>query len=103
MEIVVATRNSHKLQEIRQILAGLPITLLSAADLGAPEVVEDCDNLEDNALKKAREVSFATGKPALADDTGLVVDALDGRPGVYSARYAGEGATYDDNVKKLLG
>ncbi len=102
MEIVIATRNPHKIEEIRQILSGLPVKLLSAADLGAPEVVEDEPTLQGNALKKAREVAAATDRVAIADDTGLLVEALGGRPGVYSARYAGPGATYADNVAKLL-
>lgn len=103
MEIVIATRNPHKVEEIRQILRGLPVTLLSAAEAGAPEVVEDEPTLEGNARKKAREAAAATGKVAVADDTGLLVAALGGRPGVYSARYAGPGATYADNTAKLLG
>lgn len=69
----------------------------------APETVEDADSLEGNAIKKAGEIAQFTQMDALADDTGLFVDALDGRPGVYSARYAGESASYGDNVAKLLG
>jgi XTP/dITP diphosphohydrolase len=75
MEIVVATRNPHKFQEIRQILAGLPVTLRTAAELGAPEVEEDEPTLEGNALKKARAVAAATDRVAIADDTGLIVEA----------------------------
>lgn len=101
--IVLASRNPHKIQELRETLAELDIEMKSALDfpeLG--EVVEDKPTLEGNALKKARYVNKETGLPALADDTGLEVDALDGSPGVFSARYAGENATYDKNVEKLL-
>lgn len=101
--IVIASRNEHKIAELRELLKPLGIGLRPAADfkrLG--EVEEDRPTLEGNALKKARYVHEETGLPALADDTGLEVDALDGRPGVYSARYAGEEARYDDNIDKLL-
>jgi XTP/dITP diphosphohydrolase len=102
MEIIVATRNLHKLEEIRHILAGLPVRLVPAAEAGAPEVEEDAPTLEGNARKKARSAADATGKLALADDTGLLVDWLDGRPGVYSARYAGAHGDAQANMKKLL-
>ena len=88
---------------MRLALEGMGIDLRSAfefADL--PEVVEDADTIEGNALKKARETFILTGITSVADDTGLEVDALGGRPGVWSARYAGEGATYAMNVDKLL-
>lgn len=101
--IVLASRNEHKIAELRELLEPLGIALRPASDferLG--EVEEDRSTLEGNALKKARYVHEETGLPALADDTGLEVDALDGRPGVYSARYAGEDASYEDNVEKLL-
>jgi len=101
-EIVVASRNPHKLDEIRAILADLPVRLTKAADHGAPEVDEDLPTLAGNAWKKAAQVARATGRWALADDTGLEVDALGGRPGVRSARYAGERATYADNCALLL-
>jgi XTP/dITP diphosphohydrolase len=84
-----------------EVLAGLDVTLL-ARPLDVPEVDETEDTLEGNATLKARALVDATGLPALADDTGLFVDALDGRPGVFSARYAGEDASYQDNVRKLL-
>jgi XTP/dITP diphosphohydrolase len=101
--IVLASRNKHKIEELRSTLAPLNIELKSTFDFPhLKEVVEDKPTLEGNALKKARYVFEETGLPALADDTGLEVDALDGRPGVYSARYAGESATYRDNVEKLL-
>ena len=101
--VVLATRNQHKVQEIRALLADLPITFLSLTDFpDLPDVVEDGSTCEENAVKKARETAAGTGHWALADDTGLEVDALDGRPGVYAARYAGEHATYADNCEKLL-
>lgn len=101
--IVLASRNKHKIDELRSTLAPLNVELKSTFDFpDLEEVVEDKDTLEGNALKKARYVYDETGLPALADDTGLEVDALDGRPGVYSARYAGESATYQENVDKLL-
>ncbi|MGD8426456.1 MAG: RdgB/HAM1 family non-canonical purine NTP pyrophosphatase [Balneolaceae bacterium] len=101
--IVLASRNKHKINELRQTLAPLNIELKSTYDFpGLEEVVEDKPTLEGNALKKARYVFEETGLPALSDDTGLEVEALEGRPGVYSARYAGQSATYHDNVTKLL-
>lgn len=98
---VLATANAHKANEMRAVLEGLGIELLERPAHVA-EVQEDADTLEGNALLKARALVDATGQPAIADDTGLFVDALGGAPGVYSARYAGENATYADNVVKLL-
>lgn len=101
--IILASRNEHKIEELQQTLKPLGIELRSALDFpNLKEVEEDKLTLEGNALKKARYVYEETGLPALADDTGLEVDALDGRPGVFSARYAGEDASYKDNVQKLL-
>ncbi|NMB16742.1 MAG: XTP/dITP diphosphatase [Firmicutes bacterium] len=101
--MVVASRNEHKINEIQAILAGQAWRVLTAHDFpGFPEVVEDGFTLEANALKKAKEIAAFTGYPALADDTGLEVDALGGKPGVYSARFAGAHATYEDNNRKLL-
>jgi XTP/dITP diphosphohydrolase len=101
--IVLATRNTHKILELQDVLFDLGVQLKSAYDfVKLPDVDEDQDTLEGNALKKARITFDVTGLPSLSDDTGLEVDALDGRPGVYSARYAGENATYDDNVSKLI-
>jgi XTP/dITP diphosphohydrolase len=104
--LVFATRNQGKLVELRQLLPGVDVLSIdeAAARLGRviPEVVEDGDTFVANAIKKAREVSAATGLPALADDSGLEVDALGGAPGVYSARYAGEGAGDAANNAKLL-
>ena len=102
-EIVLATRNPDKGRELGALLGGLGIRIRTLADFpSAPEVVEDGTTCEANAIKKAREIARATRIPALADDTGLEVDALQGRPGVYAARYAGEHATYEDNCRKLL-
>ncbi|WP_298437678.1 XTP/dITP diphosphatase [Geobacter sp.] len=102
-QLVVATRNTGKLKELEKLLAGLGVSLVSAADFpDFPDVVEDGDTFEANALKKARAAALATGLMALADDSGLVVDALGGAPGVFSARYAGELATDEQNNRKLL-
>ncbi|MBX3302471.1 MAG: XTP/dITP diphosphatase [Nitrospira sp.] len=102
-EIVLATRNPDKRRELGALLGGLGIRIRTVADFpSAPEVEEDGTTCEANAIKKAREIARATGVPAVADDTGLEVDALEGRPGVYAARYAGEHATYEDNCRKLL-
>ncbi len=90
--LVVATRNNGKIIEINALLSGLVDQVCSAADfVDFPDTIEDGITFEENALKKAREASRFTALPALADDSGLVVDALDGRPGVFSARFAGEG------------
>ena len=101
--VVLATRNQDKVKEIQALLSEASLIFLSLADFpDLPEVVEDGATCQENAVKKARETAARTGHWALADDTGLEVDALDGRPGVYAARYAGEGATYADNCEKLL-
>lgn len=103
MHIVLATRNQHKKQELVALLRGLDITIRTLDDFPeAPEVIEDGDTCEANAMKKAVEIAQYTGLTAVADDTGLEVDALGGRPGVFAARYAGEQATYEDNCRKLL-
>jgi XTP/dITP diphosphohydrolase len=99
--LVLATRNPGKVTELADELRGLPVTLLSAADVGAPEVEEDADTLSGNAEKKARALFALTGHPALADDTGLEVDALGGAPGVHSARYAGPDGDAGANRRKL--
>lgn len=98
--LVFATRNRGKLVELRELLPGIEVRSLD--DIDVPEVIEDADTFAGNAAKKAREVSQATGLPALADDSGLEVDALGGAPGVYSARYAGEGHNDAANNAKLL-
>jgi XTP/dITP diphosphohydrolase len=102
--LVFATRNPGKLAEMRQLLAELDgaVEVLSAADLDLPEVVEDAGTFAGNAIKKAVEVSRASGLPALADDSGLEVDALGGAPGVESARYAGPDQDDRRNNDKLL-
>jgi XTP/dITP diphosphohydrolase len=101
--LVVATRNRDKLREIQAILYGTEVRVLSMNDFPEfPEVAETGATLAENAIKKAKEIFAATQLPSLADDTGLEVTALNGRPGVYSSRYAGENATYSDNVRKLL-
>ncbi len=105
MEIVLATRNKKKIEEIRRITADLPITILSLDNFpDCQETVEDENSFEGNAIKKATEVCRYTGKPALADDSGLEVDVLGGAPGIYSARYAGGAGSGSDvrNYEKLL-
>jgi XTP/dITP diphosphohydrolase len=102
--LVFATRNAGKVAELRALLAGAALTIRSAAELATPDVEEDADTFEGNAIKKARAVAAATGLPALADDSGLEVDALDGAPGVWSARYAGvdgPGADAANNARLL--
>lgn len=102
-ELFLASGNPHKIEELQQILKPLGIHLKSTLDFpDAPEVEEDRPDLQGNALKKARFWFEKTGLPSIADDTGLEVEALGGAPGVYSARYAGENVTYQQNVDKLL-
>jgi XTP/dITP diphosphohydrolase len=104
LKLVLATGNRDKVREIRHILGDLPVELVTLGDF--PDVSpaeEDGVSFEENALKKALQVWRATGLAALADDSGLEVDALDHRPGVKSARFAGEDATYEANNRKLLG
>lgn len=100
--LVVATHNPEKLAEIRACLRDLPVALVPASDLALPPAVEDGRTLAENARKKAVAAARATGLPAIADDTGLEVKGLGGAPGVHAARYAGERATYRENVAKLL-
>jgi len=103
MDIVLATRNRKKVEEIRRIMEGMDIFVLTLDDFpGCPEVDEDGTTFEENAVKKALAVARHTGKPALADDSGLEVYALNGAPGTRSARYAGEDANDKRNVQKLL-
>lgn len=102
MKLVFATNNKHKLDEMRAILGG-KVELLSLSDIGChDEIPETADTLEGNALIKARYIFDKYGLSCFADDTGLEVDALDGAPGVYSARYAGENNDSEANVAKLL-
>ena len=100
MKLVLASANPDKVAEIAEIL-GDAVELVPRPP-EVPDVVEDADTLEGNARLKAEAIVEATGAPAVADDTGLEVDGLDGAPGVHSARFAGEDATYSDNVAKLL-
>lgn len=102
-EIVIATHNPDKKKEIMIALRELGVNILSLdnfPEIG--EIEETGSTLLENSLIKARTVSAVTGKPAIADDTGLEVDALNGAPGIYSARYAGINVSYEDNVRKLL-
>ncbi|MBU2530593.1 MAG: XTP/dITP diphosphatase [Elusimicrobia bacterium] len=101
--IVLATRNENKITEIKNIAGNLEFNFKCAKDFsGVPEIEEDGETLKDNAIKKARITALKTGLWTLADDTGLEVDYLKGAPGVFSARYAGEGCSYADNNAKLL-
>ena len=103
-QLVIASGNKHKVLEMREILAPLGYDVLSAAECGGmPDVVEDADTFQGNACKKAIETAKAIGRTVLADDSGLEVFALNGEPGVYSARYAGEGGNNGRNLAKLLG
>lgn len=101
--LIVATKNKGKVREFQHAFAPLGLTVKSMFDYpDLPDVVEDGATFAENAFKKSKAVGDALGYPVLADDSGLCVDALDGRPGVYSARYAGEDATDEDNNLKLL-
>ena len=103
MKVVIATHNRDKMKEIQGAISELGWEVISLYDF--PEIGEIEENgktLEENALIKAREVFKETGLPTISDDTGLEVDALDGAPGVYTARYAGEDCSYSDNVNKML-
>lgn len=101
--VVLATANAGKIREIRESLKGLPLSLLTLADFpGLVMPAEDGATFEENALIKARHVANFTGHMTLADDSGLEVRGLDGAPGVRSARYAGEDATDEDNIEKLI-
>lgn len=103
MELLVGTTNTGKLAEIQDFLGTLPVKALSLQSLGNwPEVVEDGQTFEENALKKARTLAEYSGYVTLADDSGLEVDALDGAPGIRSARYSGEQANDPENNEKLL-
>ena len=101
MELIFATHNLHKAEEVRAIL-GSNYHIKSLHEIGCPDIPETADTLKGNALQKAQYVFDHYHVNCFADDTGLEVEALDGRPGIYSARYAGEGCTYQDNVLKML-
>lgn len=101
--IVLATGNQNKVREIKELLKDAPVDIKCIADYGPlPEVIEDGDTFDENAYKKSSHYARVLGLPCLADDSGLVVDALDGKPGVHSARYAGENATDLEKCDKLL-
>lgn len=103
MKIVIATTNQNKLRELKELLRDLPVEVLSLRDFPAcPAVEEDGKSFAENALKKARAICAHTGMVTIADDSGLEVDCVSGRPGIYSARYAGDGADDRENYKKLL-
>lgn len=101
--LVIATKNQGKITEIQDLLSGFAVKLKSLADFGPiPEVAEDGETFDENAYKKASFTAKILGIPALADDSGLMVEALDGAPGVLSARYAGENSTDEQRIAKLL-
>ncbi|MBC8322594.1 MAG: RdgB/HAM1 family non-canonical purine NTP pyrophosphatase [Candidatus Marinimicrobia bacterium] len=103
MKIILATHNIHKMVEMKAVLKDFQVDVLTLDDFPEiGEIPETGETLEENALLKARTVNKLSGFPAVGDDTGLEVNALDGDPGVYSARYAGENVTYSNNVNKLL-
>ena len=103
LSIVLATRNEGKVREFRELFSGVDINIKSLKDFGPiPDIIEDGATFEDNAYKKAYFTAKVLGFPAFADDSGLVVEELNGEPGVYSARYAGDGATDIDNNIKLV-
>jgi XTP/dITP diphosphohydrolase len=101
--MVIASKNAGKIKEIKDMFAGMDMDVLSLNDFpGFPDIIEDGNSFYENALKKAKTVAQATGETALADDSGLEVEALGGAPGIYSARYAGEKADDKQNITKLL-
>lgn len=101
--LVIATQNQNKLAEFKEILKDSNIEIRSLSDFGPiPEVIEDGATFDENAYKKAYHTARVLGLPAIADDSGLVVETLDGAPGIYSARYAGPNATDKENCSKLL-
>ena len=103
MEIILATHNEGKLREIRDLLNGLDVEILSLKDIPqAPVIQETGSSFRENALLKAETIASFTNKLTIADDSGLEVDALDGKPGIYSARFAGENAKDDENNQELL-
>ena len=101
-KIVMASSNAGKLAELRRLLGALGVEVVAQSEFGVSDADETGTTFAENSLIKARHAADATGLPAIADDSGLVVDALDGKPGVRSARYAGENATDDGNIDKLL-
>ena len=103
IDIVLATHNSDKQLELTKALNSQEVNILSLQDFPEiEEIIEDGKTLKDNALIKARTVYKITGLLSISDDTGLEVDALDGQPGIFTARYAGENCSYIDNINKML-
>jgi XTP/dITP diphosphohydrolase len=103
MEIVLATRNTKKVEEIKRAVGDMPISIMTIDDFpGCPEAEEDGITFQENAVKKAIAVAYYTGKPSLADDSGLEVYVLNNAPGILSSRYSGEGADDSKNIEKLL-
>ena len=103
-KLIIATKNQGKIKEIREMLNELPFEVVSMTEEGITgDIEENGSTFEENALIKAREVMSASGQIVMADDSGLEVDYLDGAPGIYSARYGGEGASDEDRYKKILG
>ncbi|MEW8500504.1 MAG: RdgB/HAM1 family non-canonical purine NTP pyrophosphatase [Candidatus Thiodiazotropha taylori] len=100
--IVLASNNAGKVREINQLLASEQITVVAQKDFNIPDAIEDGLSFVENAIKKARHASSLSGLPAIADDSGIEVDALNGAPGIYSARFAGPGASDEENLQKLL-
>ena len=101
-QVVLASSNIGKLHEIGQLLEGLDIEIVSQSDFNVPDIEETGKTFIENAILKARNATQHTGLPAIADDSGIAVDVLQGNPGIYSARYAGVGASDEDNLKKLI-
>ena len=101
-KVVMASSNAGKIREIARLLGGFGVEVVAQSELGVRDADEAGTTFAENSLLKARHAADATGLPAIADDSGLAVDALDGRPGVYSARYAGANATDEQNIDKLL-
>jgi XTP/dITP diphosphohydrolase len=101
--IVLASNNAGKVREINQLLTCEQITVVAQKDFNIPDAIEDGLSFVENAIKKARHASSLSGLPAIADDSGIEVDALNGAPGIYSARFAGPGASDEENLNKLLG
>lgn len=103
MRIVIATGNKDKVREINEILKGTEFDAVSMKEIGIdPEIIEDADSFEGNALIKARTVHELTKEYVMADDSGLCIDALNGAPGIYSARFCGEDSTYEEKFKKIF-
>ncbi|WP_156299079.1 RdgB/HAM1 family non-canonical purine NTP pyrophosphatase [Streptobacillus canis] len=102
MKIVLATKNEGKLEEFRAMFKDLNIEIVSEKEFNVGEVVEDGSTFEENSLIKAKTVSEISGLPAMADDSGLCIDALDGKPGIHTARWFTEYDSYDDRCKKMI-